>query len=454
MENKRLTEILTAEEISLAQHCLDFARKEGVDGVRITLSKSLMNLIGLLNGEVDKTAHALDRSMQLQLFVDGKFGTFSSNRLEREGLEAFIKEAIGTVRMLEADSCRTLPAPERLVKNARDGKELELYDDTIELLSAQKRRELALSSMAWPRKDALEKGFRLIAEEGEYSDSVFDSLTLDSQGLYARHTETSFEIGYETTVEDSAGNHLSSYWWDASPLLKDLKLESCAETALRRAAAQIGPQSVPGGKYTLVVDSECASKLLTPVLNALGGFALQQKNSFLLDSLGKKLFPEYLTITDKPLTKGQTGCRLFDSEGVATSEMPIIENGVIKTYFLNTYIANKMEVSPTIEDATRVVVQPVGECNTLEDVLAQIGDGILVTGFNGGNSNPATGNFSYGIEGFLIKNGRREHPVREMLITGDFLTLWNNLRLAARDARPCMSKLIPTLAFDKVDVSA
>ena len=152
MENKRLTEILTAEEISLAQHCLDFARKEGADGVRITLSKSLMNLIGLLNGEVDKTAHALDRSMQLQLFVDGIFGTFSSNSLEREGLEAFIKEAIGTVRMLEADSCRTLPAPERLVKNARDGKELELYDDTIELLSAQKRRELALSSMAKKRR--------------------------------------------------------------------------------------------------------------------------------------------------------------------------------------------------------------------------------------------------------------------------------------------------------------
>ena len=87
-------------------------------------------------------------------------------------------------------------------------------------------------------------------------------------------------------------------------------------------------------------------------------------------------------------------------------------------------------------------------------VLKKVGKGILVTGFNGGNSNPATGNFSYGIEGFYIQNGKRVHPVREMLITGNFLTLWSNLLLVADDARPCLSKLVPTLAFTNVDFSA
>ena len=450
------TAILTAEEIALAKHCLAYAREQGADKVRITLSKSLMNLIGLLNGEVDKTAHALDRSLQLQLFVDGRFGTFSSNRMEKEGLEAFIREAIGTVKMLEADACRDLPAPERLAKDATDGRELDLYDEAYEGLTAERRRELALSSCHFDKAQANGENasWRLISEEGEYSDTVFDSLTLDSQGLYARHTETSFEIGYESTVEDAEGNHLSSYWWDATPLLKDLQLTDCAEKACLRAAAQIGPQSVPSGKYTLIVDSECASKLLTPVLNALGGFALQQKNSFLTDSLGKKLFPENLTILDLPRTKGDTGCRLFDSEGVATREMPIIEQGVVKTYFLNTYISKKMEMEPTVEDVTRVKVLPTGGCQTQEDVLAKVGDGILVTGFNGGNSNPATGNFSYGIEGFLIKDGKKAHPVREMLITGSFMDLWNKLLYAADDARPCLSKLIPTLAFSDIDFSA
>ena len=439
--------LLTKQEIELAQHCLAYAQEQGAQGVRITLSKTLMNLIGVLNGEVDKTAHALDRSLQIQLFVDGRFGTFSSNRLEKDGLEAFIREAIGTVRMLEADACRTLPAPGRLAKDAVTGRELDLYDPSCEPLTAEQRREMALQSTAWPQPG-------LIAEEGEYSDSVFDSLTLDSQGLYARHTETSFEIGYESTVEDGNGNHFSSYWWDAAPRLKDLRLKGCAQKAYERAKEQIGPKSVPSGKYTLVVDSECAAKLLTPVLNALGGYALQQHNSFLVDSLGKKLFPETLTILDAPRTTGDTGCRLFDSEGVATREMPVIEKGVVKTYFLNTYIGNKMGLEPTVEDVTRAKVLPVGDCETQEDVLGKVKDGILVTGFNGGNSNPATGNFSYGIEGFLIKNGKKVHPVREMLITGDFLTLWGNLVAAARDARPCLSKLIPTLAFKNVDFSA
>ena len=439
--------VLTQEEMALARHCLQFALEQGASQVRITLTKSLLNLVGLLNGEVDKTSHALDRSLQLQLFVEGRFGAFSSNRLEKEGLEAFIREAIDTVKMLEPDAFRSLPAPERQAKDALTGRELGLYDPAYESLTAQDRRQLALGSIAWPKEG-------LIAEEGEYSDSVFDSLTLDSQGLEARHTETSFEIGYESTVEDAEGRHFSSYWWDATPRLKDLQLKDCAEKACRRAMDQLNPKPVPSGKYTLILDTECASKVVTPLLNALGGYSLQQKNSFLADSLGKQLFPQGLTILDAPRTPGDTGCRLFDSEGVATREMPIIENGVVKTYVLNTYISRKMEMEPTIEDATRVKVLPLGNCKTQQDVLNQVKDGILVTGFNGGNSNPATGNFSYGIEGFLIKDGKRVHPVREMLITGDFLTLWSHLIAAAQDARPCLSKLVPTLAFTDVDFSA
>lgn len=445
---------ITADEAALARYCLEFALSHGADKIRVTLSKSLMNLTGLLNGEVDKTAHALDRSLQFAIFADGRFGSFSSNRLEKSSLEAFILQAIATVKMLQEDPTRNLPSPERCAVNAISGLELELYDTAYESMTAEKRRSLALGSMAWPSRASLEKGFRLVSEEGEYSDSVFDSLTLDSQGLCARHTETSFEIGYECTVEDSDGNLFSGYWWDASPRLSDLKIDDCARTAVMKASEQIGPKDIVSGKYNLVVDSECASKLLSPVLNALGGFSLQQKNSFLEGSLGKKLFPECLNIIDRPLDKGQTGSRLFDSEGVATKEGPIIENGVVKQYFLNTTMAAKMGMEPTIEDATRAKVMPVGGCRTRDDVLRAAGDCIYVTGFNGGNSNTATGNFSYGVEGFLVHDGVIVHPVREVLMTGNFLDLWNSLFAAAEDARPCMSKLIPTLAFRNVDISA
>ena len=447
---------LTAEEIALARASLDFALANGAQKVRVTLNKSLMELFGMLNGELDKVTHALDRSLQFSLFVDGRFGGFSTNRLERKEVETFLLNAIDTVRTLEPDPARDLPDPERTAKDAGTGNELDLYDPVYESLTAEKRREMAIGTTAWPRKAELEKGFVLVSEEGEYSDSVFDSVVLDSNGLFARHTETSFEIGYEVTVEDVDGNRFSSYWWDATPRLETIlpSLASCSETAIRRAAAQIGPQDHPGGKCSIVVDRECASKFLTPVLNALNGYSVQQKNTFLLDKVGQRVFSERLTVLDCPRSRGETGSRLYDSEGVATSEFPIIDKGVPTRYFINTYIAGKTGMTPTIEDATRPKVMPWGGCKTRDDVLRKVGKGIFITGFNGGNSNTTTGDFSYGIEGFAFEDGRITHPVREMLVTGNFFDLWNNLLLAADDARLCMSKLIPTLAFGNTDVNA
>ena len=167
----------------------------------------------------------------MSLWVDGRFGSFSSNRLEEEGLRQFILGAIDTVRSLEPDEARDLPDPERLVKNAGNGRELDLYDDAYETLTSDRRRALALGTSVWDRKAELEKGFRILSEEGEYSDSIFDSVVMDSNGLFARHTETSFEIGYEVTVEDGEGNRYASYWWDATPRLEAIlpSLKTCCE---------------------------------------------------------------------------------------------------------------------------------------------------------------------------------------------------------------------------------
>jgi len=435
---------------------MDEALSLGASAARVTLNKSVTDLVGLLGGEVDKVTRSLDRSIQLILFVDGRFGSFSSNRLDPGHIHAFVRRAVDTVRMLEKDPLRSLPDPARQTHQARSGREMDLYDPAWESMEAPERRSIALSSSWWGRKAELEKGFTVISEEGEYSDSCFDSLVMDTGGLYARHTETSFEIGYEVTVEDPEGNRFASYWWDGSPRLADLlpAVKDCARTALLRAAAQIGPRSVPSGKYSLIVDRDCASRMVTPLLKALGGFSIQQKNSFLLGSPGKKVFSENLTVVDRPHEKGATGSCLFDSEGVATQEREIISRGVVNQYFLNTYYARKLEMEPTAEDCTRVKVMPTGGCTTCGDVLRKVGDGILVTGFNGGNSNSSSGDFSYGVEGFLVRNGEIVHPVREMLVTGNFITLWGNLVAAADDARPCTSRLIPTLAFGNVDFSA
>jgi PmbA protein len=185
--------------------------------------------------------------------------------------------------------------------------------------------------------------------------------------------------------------------------------------------------------------------------------------SFLEGSLGKQVFPEGMTLMDLARTPGKSGSRLYDTEGVATKNTSVIENGVVKQYFVNTYMASKTGISPTIEDISRPCMKPYikGEdlINpekevSLKDILKLCGNGIYVTGFNGGNCNPVTGDFSYGVEGFAFKKGKITHPVKEMLITGNMVELWNALIAAGTDARECSRWQIPTLAFEGVSFSA
>ena len=446
--------VLTAAEIALGKACIDMALAEGASAIRVTLNKSLTDTVGMLSGEVDKVTHSLDRSITLCLFTDGRYGTFSLNRFDEESVRNFIRDAIATVRMLAYDPCRHMPEKSRKVTDAVTGREAGRFDPAYASVDASRRLDLARQSSLWPRRECFEKGFTLLSEEGEYSDSVYDTLILDSEGLNARHTLTSYSIYYEMTVADPDGNRFSGFWWDSSPFLSGLlpAIGNCSATALKRAVAQMGPQAHPGGRISLAVQAGCASKLLDPVLTALSGFSLQQKNSFLLDSLGKKVFSERFTVMDRPRLTGSPAGKWFDSEGIATVDSPIIEGGVIKQYFINTYIAAKTGLAPTIEDFTHPVVESTGDCRHEEDILRLRGEGLLVTGFNGGNNNSATGDFSYGIEGFAFSGGKITHPVREMLMTGNFISLWQHLVAVADDARPCSTYRIPTLAFTGVDV--
>ena len=264
--------------------------------------------------------------------------------------------------------------------------------------------------------------YEVISEEGEYSDSLYDVFVADTQGLRCRHTETNFDYGVEVTIEDREGCKYSDYWWDSSSHLVGLKASECGMTATGRAASQIGSKPAESGKYNMVIESEAASKMVSPLLRALNAYSIQQGNSFLADSLGRKIFPEGLTLTDCPHRKGESGSKLFDSEGTATIEAPIIENGIVRQYFINSYMSGKLDMPQTVEDATRPCLKPWPEAGlSKEDLMRRLGSGILVKEFNGGNSNSATGDFSFGIEGFAFKDGKIEHPVREMLVTGNFI---------------------------------
>lgn len=485
--------MLEKEEKQLTRDCLAMALEAGAEKARASLSKNTMNIVATLDGEVDKVTSCLDRSISLNLYVDGRYGTFSTNKLDRESLRAFICKAVGTTRMLAADACRDLPDSARTAKDASKGNELGICDPAWSSVTPDQRIAFALENCAhrWladgrvaPAKFfeqapcvavarrnnnsvSRAQGWKLISEEGEYSDSEYFNYVVDTRGLEVLHSETSFEFFTELTIQDTRGRKYSGGWWEAAPLLKDFHPEKVAPAALEEAVMQIGPKACPSGKYRAVIDSEVSQKVLNPILGALNAFNIQQKNSFLTDALGKRLFPEGLDIMDMPRIPGEACGKMFDSEGVATSNHYIVKDGVVQEYFVNTYMANKLGIAPTIEDATRPYI-PVfmregfrtGDGSAFipaeadrQCLMSACGDGILITDFCGGNSNPATGDFSYAIQGYRFENGKIVHPVREMLITGNILTLWSGLLAAGADARRCRAKLTPTLAFDNVDFS-
>ena len=456
--------MITGNEIDIARKCVQIALEKGADSVRVSLNKSVSDSVTILNGETDKVSHAADRSLYFYIFTQGRYGTFSTNRVEDENIGEFIGNAIQMVRMLGEDACRSLPAIERTADDAKTGLELGLYDNSYSQDNTDGRLERAMRVSRWKSMNSQpETAYSIISEECEYTESYDDVFLIDSQGFEGRHTETCHSAFAEITISDSNGNKYSGYWWENTPFYDKLNIDEISGTALRRAVSQIDPKRRRGGRYRMVVDSSTASRLISPILTALNASSIQQKMSFLEDSLDKRIFSEGMTLLDLARTPGKAGSRMYDTEGVATKDSAIIENGVVKQYFVNTYMANKMGIEPTVEDISRPCMTSFikDDClsNTekgvsLEDILKLCGSGIYVTGFNGGNCNPVTGDFSYGVEGFAFSKGKITHPVKEMLITGNLVELWNSLIAVGTDARECSRWQIPTIAFEGVSFSA
>ena len=458
---------ITEKEIEAARFCLKCASDLGAEGARVSLSKNVLDTVAVLNGEIDKVTHCADRSIYLYLYIDGKYGTYSTNLIEKDQLGDFISRAVAATRLLTKDEYRKLPQASRYAKDAASGLELGLYDPEYADITPSQRMELALAGTHL--EDEQSSDYRIVSVECEWNDSVDDNYLIDSQGFEGRHTETSFSFWTEVTICAEDGKKYSGYSWKASTRLKDVSAEGCSHQALEKAVAQMNPKRVRSGKKTMVVDCNASSRLVSPLLSALSASAIQQKNSFLEGCLGKKVFSQDFYLDDLARTPGKAGSRLFDTEGVATADRVVIEGGVVRMFFVNTYMAGKTGMEPTIEGVSRPVVRPfsvIGKNEepgmeetgvrglTQKEIMLQCGEGILVTGFNGGNCNQTTGDFSYGIEGFLFRKGRIVHPVKEMVITGNMKDLWGSIIAAGTDAREGTRWQIPSLAFKDVTFNA
>jgi PmbA protein len=182
------------------------------------------------------------------------------------------------------------------------------------------------------------------------------------------------------------------------------------------------------------------------IFGPLSASSLQQKRSFLDGKLGEPIGSALLDVRDDPFVKRGFGSRLFDGEGIAAKPFPVFEKGALRSYY-----GRKLGMRPTTSRMSNLVWVP--GARSLSELLADIGDGLLVTGFLGGNSNGTTGDFSLGVKGFRIRGGAQAEPVGEMNISGNHLELWKRLSAVGNDPYPYSSMRTPTLVFDGVQIA-
>lgn len=434
----------------IAEYSLEKSIANGADQARIIYKEGVSSNFSLLNRELDSIQESSSSSIIIQIFKDSKYGEFSSNLLHKESLNSFIKDAVSSVKMLSPDHARSLPLGDRYYhgKEKDSGIALGQYDTSYHEISASQKKELLFNLQEIQSENTLHK---FISLDESYEDSYDHVLMLDSQGFEGSSRMSYYSICSECTVEGKNSYKPQGYWQESNIFFNKLENNS-TKIAYDRAIAMLNPKKIKTGNYPVIVESHIAFKLLSPIISALNGASIQQRNSFLLNSLEKEIFTPKFTLTDKPHTKGALLSRFFDSEGVATSEMDIIKDGVISNYFINTYYSNKLGMKATVDNISVPYLKPLGEIDKAS-MINTLNKGILITGFNGGNSNSITGDFSYGIEGFYIENGIILHPIKEVNITGNFINLWNNILHIGEDIRQNSIWRMPTLCFDAVSIS-
>jgi PmbA protein len=432
------------EKYSLAKWAMDHAIKNGAQQAGVSISNNQSSSVEVRDEKIDKLEQANQSSLSIRLYVDNKYSAHSTNRLKKEDLARFIEEAITATRYLSEDEFRTLPDP--LLYYRGGANNLNTLDKNFSQHDPQEKIKLAYQA----EREVLGKDERIISVSTSYYDGLSESVLVTSNGFEGDTANSYYGINAQVSVKGGDARP-EAYWSENAIFYESLEKMGVGQKALERALKKIGQQKVESGKMSMLVENRTVSRLFSPLISALNGSAIQQKNSFLMDKLGEKVFSEKLTVSDDPFVPSGRGSRLFDGEGLATKKRLVFEKGVVRNYFIDTYYGKKLNMQPTSGGSTNLVFE-TGD-KDLEGLIAMVDKGILVTGFNGGNSNGSTGDFSYGIEGFLIENGKIVRPVSEMNITGNMKDLWSGIIETGNDVYRNTSWLMPSVLFSNVDFS-
>ncbi|VFP81356.1 metallopeptidase TldD-related protein [Buchnera aphidicola] len=231
--------------------------------------------------------------------------------------------------------------------------------------------------------------------------------------------------------------------------------EKVGQDSAKKSIARLNSKKISTQISPVIFISDIANELFSYLIDAINGYSVYKKSSFLLCYLNKKIFPFWLNIFEDPFINKGLSSRLFDNEGVATKKRKIIENGILKTWLLDTYSSNKLNIENTGHSGGiyNWIVSSTQLTQSFDDILHTMNRGVLITELLGDSINIITGNYSFGICGFWIEDGIIKYPIHGITISGNLINTWNNIILIANDINKKNNIQCSSVLIDKIQIS-
>lgn len=409
----------------ISQRLLERAKALGATQAEVSCSDERGLDVNVRLGEVETVESTRDRGIAVTVYFGQRKGSASTADLRESSLESTVAQACAIARHTEDDEAAGLAEAALM---AREFPDLDGWHPWE--LSADAALDLALACEAAGR----EADARISNSDGA-SAATAQSLSVyaNSHGFIGRERSSHHSIGCALIAGQGDGMQRDG-WYSSALAREDLDdAASIGRRAAERTVARLDPRSMTTAQMPVLYSPEVARSLVGHLLGAVSGGALYRRASFLLDSVGTRLFPDWFGIEELPLLRRGLRSAAFDGDGVATRNSSLIRDGILERYILGSYSARKLGL-PTTANAGGVHNLKVrANAGDLVSIARQMGDGLLVTELMGQGVNSVTGDYSRGAGGFRVENGEITYPVDGITIAGNLKDMFASIEAVGTD---------------------
>lgn len=432
---------------ALTKSLLLAAGKAGADAADAKAVRATSVSVDVRGGLLEQAERAEGTDIGLRVFVGKRSATVSASDTSERTMEEMAARAVAMAREAPEDPYAGLAEPEQLARGW-DIEALQLVDPAEEPSPEALQEDAAATEAA-----ALAvKGVSQVqsASAGYSAQQIFLATTNGFEGGYGRTNR-----GLSCVAIAGSGSGMErDYDGDNRIFQSDLRdADDIGRTAAQRALARLDARKPPTGAYPVLFDERVASSLIGHLLGAVNGNAIARGASYLRNALGEAVLPDHLSLIEDPHRPRVGGSRPFDGEGLPTQRRMIVENGVLTGWTLDLATARKLGMAPTGNGARSTSSGPspttwnvalTQGTASRDDLIREMGTGLLVTSMIGSTINPNTGDYSRGASGLWVQNGEITHAINECTIAGNLRDMLRAI-VPANDGRPHLSRVVPSL---------